>query len=159
MKWLSWPVWVSAGLGWRVEGQQNSNDVVTSERRHRLDVARLPALLMPDVDTDTDIETDTETNTDIDIEFVVMDEAELERPYRVIIHNDDVTTFEFVINVLVVIFGLSFRRASDVAYEAHTIGNAYVATLSLEEARSRVFKAQYLARQQGFPLTFTIEPA
>lgn len=155
MKWLSWPVWASAGLGWRVDGQQALNAVVRSKHRYRLDVEFLPALVMPDVDTDTD----TETNTDIDIEFVVMDEAELERPYRVIIHNDDVTTFEFVINVLVVIFGLSFRRASDVAYEAHTIGNAYVVTLPLEEARSRVFKAQYLARQQGFPLTFTIEPA
>lgn len=157
MKWLCWPVWPSAGWGWRVDGQPALNAVVRSEHRHRLDTARLPVLLMPDVDTDT--ETGTETNTDIDIEFVVMDEAELERPYRVIIHNDNVTTFEFVINVLVVIFGLSFRRASDVAYEAHTVGNAYVATLALEEARSRVFKAQYLARQQGFPLTFTIEPA
>ncbi len=101
---------------------------------------------------------DTETETSIDIEFVVMDEAELERPYRVIIHNDDVTTFEFVIAVLVTIFELSFDQASYVAYEAHTQGNAYVATLPLAEAKSRVFKAQYLARQQGFPLTFTIEP-
>lgn len=105
----------------------------------------------PDVDTDTE--------TDIDVEFVVMDEAELERPYRVIIHNDDVTTFDFVIAVLVTIFGLSFYRASKVAFEAHTKGNAYVTTLPLEEAKSRVFKAQYAARQQGFPLTFTIEPA
>jgi ATP-dependent Clp protease adaptor protein ClpS len=157
MKWLCWPGWASAGLEWRVDGQQTLYDVVRSANRFRPGTKSLPVLLTPEVDTDT--ETDTETNTDIDIEFVVMDEAELERPYRVIIHNDDVTTFEFVINVLVVIFGLSFRRASDVAYEAHTIGNAYVTTLALEEARSRVFKAQYLARQQGFPLTFTIEPA
>lgn len=103
-------------------------------------------------------DTDTETGTDIDIDFVVMDEEELERPYRVIIHNDDVTTFEFVIAVLVTIFELSFARASDIAYEAHTQGNAYVTSLPLEEAKRRVFKAQYAARQQGFPLTFTIEP-
>ncbi len=104
----------------------------------------------PDIDTETDI--------DIDIEFIVMDEEELERPYRVIIHNDDVTTFDFVIAILVTIFELSFRRATHAAYEAHTQGNAYVTTLPLEEAKSRVFKAQYMARQQGFPLTFTIEP-
>ena len=102
--------------------------------------------------------TETETETDIDIEFVVADEEELERPYRVIIHNDDVTTFDFVIGVLVVIFELSAYRAEQVAYEAHTQGNAYVATLPLAEAKRRVFKAQYAARQQGFPLTFTIEP-
>jgi len=103
-------------------------------------------------------ETEKDTSTDIDIEFVVMDEEELERPYRVIIHNDDVTTFEFVIAVLVNIFDLPVNRAIDITYEAHTRGNAYVATLPLEEAKSRVFKAQYVARQQGFPLTFTIEP-
>ena len=103
-------------------------------------------------------ETETETNTDVDLEFVVMDEEELERPYRVIIHNDNVTTFEFVIGILVTVFYLSFMRATRIALEAHTQGNAYVGTFPLEEAKRRVFKAQYAARQQGFPLTFTIEP-
>ncbi len=103
-------------------------------------------------------ETETPTQTDIGLEFIVLDEEELERPYRVIIHNDHVTTFDFVIAVLVRIFQLSFRQAEAVAFEAHTKGNAYVCTLPLEEAKNRVFKAQYAARQQGFPLTFTIEP-
>ena len=106
----------------------------------------------------TEFDSDTDTQTDIDIEFVVMEEEELERPYRVIIHNDNVTTFEFVIAVLVNIFELPIYRAERVTYEAHRKGNAYVATLPLEEAKSKVFKAQYAARQQGFPLTFTIEP-
>src|SRR5690554_4744049 len=101
---------------------------------------------------------ETETGTDIDLEFVVMDEEELERPYRVIIHNDNVTTFEFVINILVTVFRLSFFKATRVAFEAHNRGNAYVCTLPLEEAKSRVFKAQFAAREKGFPLTFTIEP-
>ena len=101
---------------------------------------------------------ETETETGIDLEFVVMDEEELERPYRVIIHNDNVTTFEFVINILVTIFQLSFFKATRVAFEAHNRGNAYVCTLPLEEAKSRVFKAQFAAREKGFPLTFTIEP-
>lgn len=115
-------------------------------------------MVWPSLETDTDTDTDTNTDVDIGLEFIVMDEEELERPYRVIIHNDNVTTFEFVINVLVVIFQVTFRQAEAIAFEAHTRGNAYVCTLPLEEARSRVFKAQYLARQQGFPLTFTIEP-
>ena len=115
-------------------------------------------LINQPANTETGTDTDTDTSTDLDIEFVVMDETELERPYRVIIHNDNVTTFDFVIAVLVTIFELSFGRAEHVAYEAHTKGQAYVATLPLEEAKSRVFKAQYAARQQGFPLTFTIEP-
>ncbi len=115
-------------------------------------MSRLPIAAVVDTDSDTD------TQTDIDIEFVVMEEEELERPYRVIIHNDDVTTFEFVIAVLVKIFEQSIYRAEQIAYEAHTQGNAYVTTLPLDEAKQKVFKAQYAARQQGFPLTFTIEP-
>jgi ATP-dependent Clp protease adaptor protein ClpS len=106
----------------------------------------------------SDPDTDVETDTGIDLEFLVMDEEQLDRPYRVIIHNDDVTTFEFVINVLVVIFEQSFARATRIAYETHTVGNSYVCTLPLEEAKSKVFKAQFAARKQGFPLTFSIEP-
>ena len=107
---------------------------------------------------DSNGDTEIDTGTDLDIEFVVMDEEELARPYRVIIHNDNVTTFDFVIAILVRVFELSVYRAEQVAFEAHTRGNAYVTTLPLQEAKSRVFKAQYTARQQGFPLTFTIEP-
>ena len=103
-------------------------------------------------------DTDTETDTGIDLEFVVLDEEELERPYRVIIHNDNVTTFEFVINILVVVFEQTFARATHIAYETHNTGASYVCTLPLEEAKSKVFKAQFAARQQGFPLTFSIEP-
>lgn len=103
-------------------------------------------------------ETETETPTDFDLEFIVLDEEALERLYRIIIHNDHVTTFEFVINILARVFQLSFIKATRVAFEAHHVGNAYVTTLPLEEAKSRVFKAQFAARQQGFPLTFTLEP-
>ena len=111
-----------------------------------------------DVDTDTDTDTDVQTDTGIDLEFIFMEEEELERPYRVIIHNDDVTTFEFVINILVVVFQQTFFRATRIAFETHTKGNSYVCTLPLQEAKSKVFKAQFAARQQGFPLTFSIEP-
>lgn len=110
----------------------------------------------PKCDTDTD--TDTHTETDIDLEFILMDEEEFERPYRVIIHNDNVTTFDFVINILVTVFQLSFFKATRIAFEAHHKGSSYVCTLPLAEAKSRVFKAQFAARQRGFPLTFTIEP-
>ncbi|MDH3675728.1 MAG: ATP-dependent Clp protease adaptor ClpS [Anaerolineae bacterium] len=113
---------------------------------------------LPGLDAPPDRSTDTDTDTGIDLEFVVMDEDELDQPYRVIIYNDEVTTFEFVINILVVVFELTFVRATRTALEAHMKGNGYVCTLTLAEAKRRVFKAQFAARQQGFPLTFSIEP-
>lgn len=94
----------------------------------------------------------------IDVEWVVIPDEELEKLYRVIILNDDITTFEFVIMSLIVVFQIEPARAEAIAWETHTTGQAYVATLPLKEAQDKVFRVQYAARQRGFPLEFVIEP-
>jgi ATP-dependent Clp protease adaptor protein ClpS len=76
---------------------------------------------------------------------------------RVIIHNDDVTPYAFVVAVLRAAFRLAALEAERVTWEAHTRGQAHVVTLSWEEAKYRVGKAHGLARQAGYPLAFTIE--
>jgi ATP-dependent Clp protease adaptor protein ClpS len=99
---------------------------------------------------------DVEHGTRLD-ELPVAD-TELEPPYRVLIHNDDVTPFDFVIGVLRTVFLLGARDAWVVTTRAHVTGVAYVMTLPLEEAKYRVGQAHSLARAAGYPLTFTIEP-
>ena len=76
---------------------------------------------------------------------------------KVIIHNDDVTPFDFVIAVLNAVFHLSGRQAYAVTLRAHATGSAYVVTLALEEAKYKVGQAHGVARQAGYPLSFTIE--
>jgi ATP-dependent Clp protease adaptor protein ClpS len=78
--------------------------------------------------------------------------------HRVIIHNDDVTPMDFVVDVLTRIFGLESRRAVEVMWEAHHSGCAHVITEPLERAEFHVDQAKSLARGRGFPLTFSIEP-
>lgn len=85
-------------------------------------------------------------------------EEAIEPPYRVIIHNDDVTPFDFVIVILVRIFALTPVIAEHIAYTAHTNGQAYVTTLPQPEAERRVGKAHFAANLEGYPLRFTIEP-
>jgi ATP-dependent Clp protease adaptor protein ClpS len=102
--------------------------------------------------------TETPVTPITDVEWVVMSQEELEKLYRVIILNDDVTTFEFVIASLIIVFGIEPARAEAIAWETHTTGSAYVATLPLKEAQEKVFRVQYAARQQGYPLEFLIEP-
>jgi ATP-dependent Clp protease adapter protein ClpS len=55
------------------------------------------------------------------------------------------------------VFGLSPPEAERVTAHAHFNGLAYVMTLPIEEAKHRVGQAYGIARQAGFPLTFTVE--
>jgi ATP-dependent Clp protease adaptor protein ClpS len=80
----------------------------------------------------------------------------LEPPWRVIIHNDDVTPMEFVIQTLVNIFQLAHLHALQVMYAAHFHGSAYVQTPQAE-AQRRIGLAHTSARLHGYPLQFTLE--
>lgn len=90
--------------------------------------------------------------------FRVAEREELEKPYRVIIENDDVTPMDFVVLVLRVFFGLAFDQAMQVMLTAHNEGRAHVVTLPYEEAQERVYSAHDAARAEGYPLTFYLEP-
>lgn len=93
-----------------------------------------------------------------DLTFRVAEREELEKPYRVIIQNDDVTPMDFVVLVLRVFFGLGFERAMAIMLTAHNEGRALVATLPFEEANERVYQAHDAARAEQYPLTFYLEP-
>ncbi len=84
--------------------------------------------------------------------------TELEPLYRVIIHNDDVTPMDFVVNVLTSIFMLAQPDALEVMLVAHYTGAAYVQTLPKTEAEKRINKAHFAAGLEGYPLRFSIEP-
>jgi ATP-dependent Clp protease adaptor protein ClpS len=79
--------------------------------------------------------------------------------YRVLIHNDDKTTMDFVMYVLRVVFPkLTDQDAIAVMLEAHHTGVALVCVETLEQAEFHVDQAHSLARGAKFPLTFTCEP-
>jgi len=84
--------------------------------------------------------------------------SRLARRYRVLVHDDDVTPMDFVVQVLVAIHRLDAERAVEVMLEAHHTGLALVRVIGLEEAEFRVAESHGAARLRGFPLTFTIEP-
>ncbi len=93
-----------------------------------------------------------------DVTYVVTTDEDLEKPYRVIVENDDVTPMDFVVAVLRNIFGLPMARAISVMFTAHNEGRAHVTTLPFEEAQQRVYAAHSVARAAGYPLTFYLEP-
>ncbi len=94
----------------------------------------------------------------VDLDFVVLNDEALEQPFRVIIHNDDITPIDFVVAVLCNIFELGAKKAIAIAYEAHYTGLSLVCVLPYQEAYRRVYQAQTAARELGYPLSFTLEP-
>ena len=86
-------------------------------------------------------------------------ETELDPPYRVLLHNDEVTPWGFVVVVLRIVFDFGQARAEHITMEAHQTSVAHVATLPKEQAKYCVGKAHGLAREAGHPLTFSLEPA
>lgn len=78
--------------------------------------------------------------------------------YKVIILNDDFTTFEFVIMVMTTVFFKTLQQAEEIAETTHIHKRATVGTYTLDIARSKVAKATAMARAENFPLSFDIEP-
>ena len=79
------------------------------------------------------------------------------RKYTVIILNDDFTTFEFVIMVVMTVFGKTEAEACNIAETTHVHQKATVGSYTLDIAKSKVAKATAMARAEGFPLRFEIQ--
>lgn len=77
---------------------------------------------------------------------------------RVVIYNDDVTTFEFVIGMLVEIFFKDVPAARALAEEIDQKGQGVAGIYPVDIAQSKADAATESARQQGFPLRIEAEP-
>ena len=78
--------------------------------------------------------------------------------YRILIHNDDVTPFDYVIRTLRRIFMLSQELAEHIAETAHDEQVAIVMIRPRAEAEKLIGIARTHARADGYPLTFSMEP-
>ena len=77
--------------------------------------------------------------------------------YKVIIHNDDVTTMEFVVYVIEKLFSISLQKAIKIMLNVHNNGAGYCGIFSYEEALEKVALVNALAGANGFPLKSTME--
>ena len=79
------------------------------------------------------------------------------RRYKVIIYNDDFTTMEFVVMILVQVFLKSEAEAEALMLQVHHSDKAVVGIYSYDVATSKVRKATRMAREASFPLRLTVE--
>ena len=78
--------------------------------------------------------------------------------YKVILHNDDYTTMEFVIFVLQTIFRKSEEEANTIMLKVHTSGKGTCGVFTHEIPETKATKASSLAKENSQPLLCTIEP-
>jgi len=81
------------------------------------------------------------------------------RMYDVWLINDDKTTMEFVVLVLMQVFHRSFEDAQDIMMHIHSNGKGIAGTYSHEVAIQKKDDTIAIARQHGFPLVAVVEPA
>ena len=77
--------------------------------------------------------------------------------YKVIMHNDDVTTMDFVVMVLTDVFYKTEEEAERLMLEIHNNGQAVVGRYTWDIACTKQQRVQTLAAQENFPLKVTIE--
>lgn len=77
--------------------------------------------------------------------------------YDVVMHNDDVTTMDFVVMVLQRVFRKTEADAEVIMLRIHNEGSAIVGTYFKDVAESKAQYTMTLARQNGFPLKLTVE--
>src|SRR4029079_3339680 len=99
----------------------------------------------PDIDGGTDVLTESETK--------------LEKPklFKVILHNDDFTTMDFVVFVLQYVVNRSDAEAFTIMLKVHNEGLGIAGIYPFEIASMKSEKAMNLARAREFPLLCTVE--
>jgi ATP-dependent Clp protease adaptor protein ClpS len=84
--------------------------------------------------------------------------AERPRRWRVLLHNDDFTTMEFVVEVLVAHFHKGVTEATRIMLEVHVKGAGVAGVYPRDVAETKIVRVTREAEARGFPLLLTMEP-
>lgn len=79
------------------------------------------------------------------------------RHYKVVMHNDDFTSMEFVVEILMDIFHKDGIEAERLMLMVHKSGRAVVGAYPYDIAVTKVRMASARAREEGFPFRLTVE--
>lgn len=92
-------------------------------------------------------------------EVVVEKKTKLEKPklFKVILHNDDFTTMDFVVFVLQYVFARSEAEAFTIMLKVHNEGIGIAGIYPYEVAQMKSEKAMNLAKAREYPLLCTVE--
>jgi ATP-dependent Clp protease adaptor protein ClpS len=108
-------------------------------------LVRLMNPLLPETKEDTDVR----SQQDVSEPYM----------YKVLLHNDDYTTMEFVVQVLMLVFHKSIEAATRIMLNVHQRGVGMCGLYPYEVAETKVETVTRMARENGHPLKCTMEKA
>ena len=79
--------------------------------------------------------------------------------YKVVLHNDDYTPMDFVIDVLTRFFNMQYEKASEIMLQVHNEGMAVCGVFTAEVAETKVQQVSIYAKEHEHPLLCTMERA
>lgn len=79
--------------------------------------------------------------------------------YKVILHNDDYTPMDFVIDILMRFFSMQYEKASEVMLQVHYEGKAVCGVFTAGIAETKVQQVLDYAKEHEHPLLCTMERA
>ncbi|MDX1808831.1 MAG: ATP-dependent Clp protease adaptor ClpS [Sulfurospirillaceae bacterium] len=96
-------------------------------------------------------------NEEFESDFAEKLEIKEPKLYKVRLLNDDFTSMDFVIMVLMELFHLSSNKAAAIMYKIHEEGSAVCGVFTYEIAETKVAQVHALAKEHNFPLRATME--
>ena len=93
------------------------------------------------------------------IEFELAEEVMVKHPkkYKVYILNDDYTSMDFVVDILITVFHKSYEQAENIMLEVHKKDRGLCGVYTHEIAETKVMQVVKKAKDSGFPLKATME--
>lgn len=98
--------------------------------------------------------------TERDAGVLTEEQVKTEKPrlYKVLLHNDNFTTMEFVVAILMSVFNHNENDAVAIMLSIHKSGVGVAGVYSYEIAETKASKVKILAKEAEYPLLCTVEP-
>jgi ATP-dependent Clp protease adaptor protein ClpS len=86
-------------------------------------------------------------------------DIKLKKPklYKVILHNDDYTTMDFVVEILVIVFNKTILEANSIMMNVHKQGKGIAGVYSYDIAITKINQVDAMAKSKQFPLKTSLE--